>query len=150
MRHFWSDAANNSGGYHYRALLAFRVPAAGTPDERMLETACSYSGPLADAEAAKLQLPGVTASMKRPANPDDFYPPNARSRGEQGSPVLQACVGPSGQLLREPVITDSSGNSELDDAAIRLAKAMRYAAGEKAGIPVAESCIKFKVKFGAH
>ena len=90
---------------------------------------------------------GTPAKMTRPVNPDDYYPPGSIRREEQGSPVVQACVGPSGKLLREPVVTDTSGFPDLDGAAIKVAKATRYAAGTEGGTALAESCIKFKVKF---
>ena len=59
----------------------------------------------------------------------------------------QACVGANGRLLREPVVTDTSGFPDLDGAAIKVAKATRYAAGTDGGSARPESCIKFKVKF---
>jgi periplasmic protein TonB len=92
-------------------------------------------------------VPGQPARMTRPVNPDDFYPPGSIRREEQGSPVVQACVGPNGRLLREPVVTDTSGFPDLDGAAVKVAKATRYAAGSEGGTALAESCIKFKVKF---
>jgi TonB family protein len=147
MRYYWKIADDQPGAYFYQELLTFRGAAAGTLDEQMLDTACKFAGDLADAEAAKLQLPGVHAKMRRPVNPDDYYPSGSRQRQEQGSPVVQACVGPSGHLLREPVVTETSGYPELDAAAIKVAKATRYAAGTNNGTAVPESCIKFKVKF---
>jgi TonB family protein len=147
MRYYWESADDKPGAYFYQELLTFREVSPGTLDEQMLETACSFVGTFADAEAAKLQLPGVVAKMVRPVNPDDYYPSGSRRRQEQGSPVVRACVGPSGQLLREPVVTDTSGFPELDAAAIQVAKATRYAAGTINGTTVPESCIKFKVKF---
>jgi TonB family protein len=147
MRYYWRDAEEKSGGYFYQELLTFRVAAPGTLDERMLDAACNFAGELADAEAARLQLPRVLAMMSRPANPDDYYPSGARERGEQGSPVVQVCVGPSGKLLREPVVTDTSGYPDLDGAAIKVAKATRYAAGKQDGVAAPESCMKFKIKF---
>src|SRR5262245_11807873 len=90
---------------------------------------------------------GQPAKMTRPANPDDYYPPGSIRREEQGSPVVQACVGPGGRLLRDPVVTDTSGFPDLDGAAIKVAKATRYAAGTENGTALPESCIKFKVKF---
>jgi protein TonB len=90
---------------------------------------------------------GSPAKMTRPVNPDDYYPPGSIRREEQGSPVVQACVGPNGRLLRDPVVTDTSGFPDLDGAAVKVAKATRYAAGTEAGSALAESCIKFKVKF---
>jgi len=90
---------------------------------------------------------GTPAKMTRPANPDDFYPPGSIRREEQGSPVVQACVGPKGQLLRDPVVTDTSGFPDLDSAAVKVARATKYAAGTDGGSALPESCIKFKVKF---
>jgi protein TonB len=90
---------------------------------------------------------GSPAKMTRPANPDDYYPPGSIRREEQGSPVVQACVGPKGQLLRDPVVTDTSGFPDLDGAAVKVARATKYAAGTDGGSALAESCIKFKVKF---
>jgi protein TonB len=94
-----------------------------------------------------VRVAGSPAKMTRPVNPDDYYPPGSIRREEQGSPVVQACVGPNGRLLREPVVTDTSGFPDLDGAAVKVAKATRYAPGTEAGSALAESCIKFKVKF---
>jgi TonB family protein len=91
--------------------------------------------------------PAVEAKMARPANPADYYPREARDRKEQGSPVVQACVGRNGKLLRDPVVTESSGSPSLDAAAIEVARATRYAPGRRAGIAAPESCIKYRVKF---
>jgi protein TonB len=93
------------------------------------------------------RVAGSPAKMTRPVNPDDYYPPGSIRREEQGSPVVQACVGKDGRLLREPVVTDTSGFPDLDGAAIKVAKATRYAAGTEGGSALPESCIKFKVKF---
>ena len=115
----------------------------------MLDTACNFAGDLADAGSRQAAIARVSyrRRSKRLVNPDDHYPSGSRRRFEKGSPVVQACVGPSGQLLREPVVTDTSGFPELDAAAIKVAKATRYAAGTNNGTAVPESCIKFKVKF---
>jgi protein TonB len=93
------------------------------------------------------RVAGTPAKMTRPVNPDDYYPPGSIRREEQGSPVVQACVGPNGRLLREPVVTDTSGFPDLDSAAIKVAKATRYAPGTEGGSALPESCVKFKVKF---
>src|SRR5262245_39898474 len=93
------------------------------------------------------RVAGSPAKMTRPVNPDDYYPPGSIRREEQGSPVVQACVGPGGKLLREPVVTDTSGFPDLDGAAIKVAKATRYASGTDNGTALPESCIKFQVKF---
>jgi TonB family protein len=153
-----------------RAYLAqFEEIAPETRGEAMLDITCKGRNTYMEAaEAAKqkigeaekphraqdgaelikdVQQAGAPARITRPANPDDYYPQGSMRRQEQGSPVVQACVGPSGYLLREPVVTDTSGFPELDGAAIKVAKATRYAAGTVNGTAPAESCIKFKVKF---
>jgi protein TonB len=93
------------------------------------------------------RIAGTPAKMRSSPDPDQFYPPGAKRREEQGSPVVQACVGANGRLLREPVVTETSGFPELDSAAIKVAKANRYSPGTQNGSALPESCVKFKVKF---
>jgi protein TonB len=93
------------------------------------------------------RVAGSPAKMKSAVDPDQFYPPGAKRREEQGSPVVQACVGPGGRLVREPVITETSGFPELDGAAVKVAKANRYTPAMEGGTALPESCVKFKVKF---
>jgi TonB family protein len=116
----------------------------------MLDTVCNFAGEFADAEAAGLRSPGEEgkrARLTRVVDPYAYYPSDARHRKEEGSPVVQACVGASGKLLREPTVEETSGFPDLDRAAIKVAKANRYAAGKENGTPLGESCIKFKVRF---
>jgi protein TonB len=93
------------------------------------------------------RVAGSPAKMKSAVDPDQFYPPGAKRREEQGSPVVQACVGPNGRLVREPVVTETSGFPELDGAAVKVAKANRYTPASEGGTALPESCVKFKVKF---
>lgn len=60
---------------------------------------------------------------------------------------MRVCVDSSGKLLRDPIVTDTSGFPDLDAAAIKAARATRYAAGTKNGAALPESCIKYKIKF---
>ena len=153
MRFYWKSADDKPGGYFYHALLTFRAVSPETLDEQMLETVCNFAGDFADAEAARLHLPGEEAKkakVTRVANADAYYPLGSIRRGEQGAPIVQVCVGPRGALLREPVVTDTSGFPDLDEAAIKVAKANGYAAGTEHGKALPESCIKFKVKFAQH
>jgi len=104
----------------------------------------------AEQEGAKyaMERARMSARMMRPANPEDYYPPGSVRREEEGSPTVLACVGLTGALLREPVVTDTSGFPELDAAAIKVAKATRYAAAvDTRGKAIPESCIRFKVRF---
>lgn len=150
MRYYWKIADDEPEAHFYQALLTFRATSPGALDERMLETACNYAGEFADARAAKLRLPGEGAKMAKitlAVNPDEYYPSGSRRRKEQGSTTVQVCVGPDGTLLRQPIVTESSGYPGLDGAAINVARANRYAAGKESGKVLPESCLKFKVQF---
>src|SRR4029078_7411694 len=57
------------------------------------------------------------------------------------------CACASRNLFPDPVFTEPSGFPELDGAAVKVAKANRYLPGTDGGQPMAESCVKFKVKF---
>jgi TonB family protein len=88
------------------------------------------------------------AKMMRPANPMDYYPEGSVKRREEGAPMVKVCVGPSGKLLRDPAVTESSGFPELDRAAVKVAKSTRYAAAtDDSGVALAESCIEYRVTF---
>jgi TonB family protein len=91
--------------------------------------------------------PALPARPTEPANPIDYYPQEARLRQVQGAPIVLACVSADGSLLGEPQIEESSGFPELDAAAIKIAKATRYAAATENGVALPKSCLKFKVKF---
>jgi TonB family protein len=167
---FFYGADDKAIGNLHQVLLTFREVPPETPDEQKLETVCNWKlvGDVADPEELKLRMaeaeqakraqeeaervkspqPGIMpAKISLPVNPDDYYPPGSIHRKEQGLPAVQVCVGPSGELLREPLVTGTSGFPDLDGAAIKVAKAIRYAAGTENGTPLAESCLKFKVKF---
>jgi len=93
------------------------------------------------------------AKMVRPVNPDNYYPRNSLRNGEAGSPVVQACVDKGGKLIRQPVVTQTSGYPNLDAAALRVARDTRYAAGVENGSPasdrVAELVADLKADAGA-
>ena len=77
---------------------------------------------------------------------EEYYPAASKRLGEEGSPTVKACVGPSGKLSEDPSIAQSSGNARLDEAAIKYAKAGRYIAGSVDGQPSTD-CLVFRVKF---
>ena len=119
-----------------RLLLALAALISGLP---------SWS---ADTDSpAPEQALGTPAKITRPVDPADYYPANSLRGGQTGAPIVQACVDATGKLLRDPVVTEASRFPNLDAAAVKVAKAIRYAAGTENGIALPESCIKFKVKF---
>jgi TonB family protein len=80
-------------------------------------------------------------------NTDDFWPPEARRKGQRGAVVVNVCVAPDGSIVGGPTTLESSGNESLDQAAIALAKAGTYCPRVQNGAPVG-GCLKFRVKFG--
>ena len=119
-----------------RLLLALAALISGLP---------SWS---ADTDSpAPEQALGTPAKITRPVDPADYYPANSLRGGQTGAPIVQACVDATGKLLRDPVVTEASRFPNLDAAAVKVAKAIHYAAGTENGIALPESCIKFKVKF---
>jgi hypothetical protein len=95
-----------------------------------------------------LQLASSGARLTRSVDPSEYYPKGSIRREEEGAPVVRACVGPDGRLLRNPELADTSGFPELDAAAIKVASASRYSAAvDERGTALPESCVKFRVKF---
>ena len=110
--------------------------------------ACQSSTTRADrAPDNRVRTADPPARPTEVANPIDYYPPDAKRREEQGAPIVLACVSADGKLVGEPEIVQSSGFPELDAAAIKVAKASRYAAATENGVALPKSCLKFKVKF---
>jgi TonB family protein len=85
------------------------------------------------------------ARLTEPANPDSWYPADAKRRGESGAIILRARVAASSCGTAFGVIV-SSGFPELDAAAIKVAEASRYAASVENGKPV-DGELTFKVRF---
>jgi protein TonB len=88
----------------------------------------------------------VRARALKLPNSADYYPPASIRLEEQGSVGIKACVGPNGKLSEAPTVVTGSGSARLDEAAVRLAKAGRYAAGSIDGAPTTD-CYSFRIKF---
>ena len=83
---------------------------------------------------------------KRNIRPD--YPKGARQRGEQGDVVLEIRVTAEGTVDDVKVAT-SSGFAELDEAAVRAAKAAKFSPARSGHDPVASAArlkLQFKLK----
>ena len=80
---------------------------------------------------------------KRNIRPD--YPKGARQRGEQGDVVLEIRVNAEG-TVDDVKIATSSGFAELDEAAIRAAKAAKFSPARSGHDPVA-STARLKLSF---
>ena len=83
---------------------------------------------------------------KRNIRPD--YPKGARQRGEQGDVILEIRVNAEGTVDDVKVAT-SSGFAELDEAAVKAAKAAKFSPARSGHDPVASTArlkLQFKLK----
>ena len=80
---------------------------------------------------------------KRNIKPD--YPKGARQRGEQGDVVVEIRVNAEG-AVDEVRVAESSGFSELDEAAVRAARAAKFSPARSGHDPVA-STARLKLSF---
>lgn len=85
------------------------------------------------------------AAMTQGAPPDEFYPAGAKRREEEGEIVVRAHVTAAG-CASEFAVVVSSGYPDLDQGAVQLAEASRYAAA-KDGEKPADGYVTFKVRF---
>jgi TonB family protein len=111
------------------------------------------SGRRAGAVAARAAPPPASASrvapridVRRSPSTDDFYPAAARQAQIEGKTALRVCVGTDGRVTGEPAVTDSSGTTALDQAAVAWARRARFTPGTEDGNAV-EMCTGFRVNF---
>jgi TonB family protein len=81
-------------------------------------------------------------------NSGDFYPPAAIRGRVEGTSAVSVCTDERGRLTAAPTLVHGSGNADLDQAALRLAKAGsgRYRPSMEDGRAVS-SCYPFNVTF---
>ena len=107
------------------------------------EDAMAASAPTAAPRQARLDAP---PKPKRNIKPD--YPKGARQRGEQGDVVLEIRVNAEG-MVDEVKVATSSGFPELDEAAVRAARAAKFSPARSGHDPVASTArlkLQFKLK----
>ena len=113
-------------------------------DNRKTEqTEQSNNSPAAAPRQARLDAP---PKPKRSIRPD--YPKGARQRGEQGDVVLEIRVNAEGTVDDVKVAT-SSGFAELDEAAVKAARAAKFSPARSGHDPVASTArlkLQFKLK----
>ena len=102
----------------------------------------SNTAPVAPRQA-RLDAP---PKPRRNIRPD--YPKGARQRGEQGDVVLEIRVNAEG-TVDDVKVAVSSGFAELDEAAVRAAKAAKFSPARSGHDPVASTArlkLSFKLK----
>ena len=112
-------------------------------ERRETEDVKPVSAPTVAPRQARLDAP---PKPKRNIRPD--YPKGARQRGEQGDVVLEIRVNAEG-AVDDVKVGVSSGFAELDEAAVRAAKAAKFSPARSGHDPVASTArlkLQFKLK----
>ena len=112
-------------------------------ERRETEDAKAASAPAVAPRQARLDAP---PKPKRNIKPD--YPKGARQRGEQGDVVVEIRVNVEGTVDAVKVAT-TSGFPELDEAAVRAARAAKFSPARSGHDPVASTArlkLQFKLK----
>ena len=127
-----------------REDVRLKTEDAKTKDERReTEDAKPVGAPAAAPRQARLDAP---PRPKRSIRPD--YPKGARQRGEQGDVVLEIRVNARG-TVDDVKVAVSSGFAELDEAAVRAAKAAKFSparSGRESVASTARLKLQFKLK----
>ena len=113
------------------------------PEKPKVERPPAEPVPAVAPKQAKIDAPPKPRKTIRPD-----YPKGARQRGEQGDVVLEIRVNAAGIVDRVDIVSPS-GFSELDDAAVRAARAARFMPAKPGGSAVASTArltLTFKLK----
>jgi uncharacterized protein (TIGR02246 family) len=111
------------------------------------------SAPAGGPSSAGVTRPSVVGGSQPFLNADNspnvaqFYPAEARARGEQGAVSLQICTSPSGELKHVAEVLESSGSEQLDAAAQEWANAANWIPATRQNTAV-EGCTRVRVEFG--
>ena len=113
------------------------------PEKPKVEHPSAEPVPAVAPKQAKIDAPPKPRKTIRPD-----YPKGARQRGEQGDVVLEIRVNAAGIVDRVDIVSPS-GFPELDEAAVRAARAARFTPAKSGGSPVASTArlkLDFKLK----
>jgi len=90
----------------------------------------------------------VSAGLRKGASQPDseeYYPPSSKRLSEQGNVVVKSCLDDKAKIT-EVTVQEASSFPKLDEAALKYARALRYAPATENGKPIA-GCFSFRVKF---
>jgi periplasmic protein TonB len=93
-------------------------------------------------------VPGTSVKVTFAPDVQDYYPEVSRRNGEEGRAVVKVCVNVAGKI-DSIEIANTTGHPLLDEAALKVAKAMRFKPATSEGKPVV-SCPTLPVKFVLH
>jgi protein TonB len=78
----------------------------------------------------------------------DYYPDSARRDGQEGRVQVKICISTGGKV-ESAEVANSSGFPSLDEAAMKVGRAMRFKPPTQEGKPVS-ACTMLPVKFELH
>lgn len=92
-------------------------------------------------------IPATPLTYRSRRSTDEYYPAISIRMSEEGAAIVRVCVDAHGALQGVPRVTDTSGHSRLDAAAVAWAReALTFTPATENGSPVA-SCKGFRVRF---
>jgi TonB family protein len=147
-------AMENGGGEAAKGIIAQLEPyMTAATRQRVAEVQAKFGK--AAIQERLLPTPFVPGSsianpcrMRAAANPEDFYPADARSKDISGTVVVEATVAPDGRA-RDPRVWYSLPAKTFDVAGRQLAMHNQYAPPRVNGVAV--SCVvRFRVKFDVY
>lgn len=90
-------------------------------------------------------VPGTPIKQINPVDINSYYPDQSRRNNEEGKVGVKICVAPTGKTDSIEV-ANTSNFPLLDEAALKVAKAMRFKPATSEGKPVA-SCSTLPIRF---
>jgi TonB family protein len=127
-------------------LEAPPVPAVAFPPEAVPAAVA----PPVETQAAPgtAAAPGPVRLIGRNILPDseDYYPADRKRLGVEGGALVRVCVDEKGTRAGEPLIEASSQDTQLDAAALSIARHGRYARAQQDGVAV-PNCYRFHIVF---
>jgi len=94
----------------------------GTPDKKIVSVRCSPLPRMLDNYAANR----CRAKLIGNIDVASFYPENARRQNIEGSTVVRFWIPPGSSEVTDAEVATSSGNAELDDAAIATVRSGKF------------------------
>lgn len=117
------------------------VSAPNTPAPALVPPPTSAPAPATatpDAEPTPVYAPTIVVDARFVDRVTPVYPDIAREQGVQGTAIVLATIGPDGRVL-SVAVDQSTGNRQLDNAAVAAARASRFAPPEIDGKPATET-----------
>lgn len=90
-------------------------------------------------------VPGTPVKVTYSPDPNDYYPDASRRNNEEGRATVKICVNVTGKIESVDLVS-SSDHPMLDEAALKVAKAMKFKPATSEGRPVV-SCPTLPVRF---